>query len=147
MYKKLLIIGNVWPEPNSTAAGRRMLQLIEAFQNNDYKITFISAASKTDNSFQLEKLNIVTFEILLNDSSFDSLVKEIDPDIVIFDRFLTEEQFGWRITETCPKAIRILDTEDLHFLRTARHQAFNENASVSVNAGKSMPASSIQCQR
>ena len=132
MKNNLLIIGFVWPEPNSTAAGRRMLQLIEVFQNNDYKITFISAASKTDNSFQLEKLNIPTFETLLNDSSFDSLVKEIDPDIVIFDRFLTEEQFGWRITEICPKAIRILDTEDLHFLRTARHQAFKKKALVTL---------------
>ena len=134
MDKKLLIIGNIWPEPNATAAGIRMLQLIEVFLNNDYKVTFISAASKTDNSFQLEKLNIVTFEILLNDSSFDSLVKEIDPDIVIFDRFLTEEQFGWRITQTCPKALRVLDTEDLHFLRTARHQAFKEKVSLTLNS-------------
>lgn len=132
MTKKLLIIGNVWPEPNSTAAGRRMLQLIEVFQDNNYKITFVSAASKTDNSFHLEKLNILTFKILLNDSSFDSSVKEIDPDIVIFDRFLTEEQFGWRITKTCPKAIRILDTEDLHFLRAARHQAFKKKESIAL---------------
>ena len=132
MTKKLLIIGNVWPEPNSTAAGRRMLQLIEVFQDNNYKITFVSAASKTDNSFHLEKLNILTFKILLNDSSFDSSVKEIDPDIVIFDRFLTEEQFGWRITKTCPKAIRILDTEDLHFLRAARHMAFKMKEIVTL---------------
>jgi hypothetical protein len=26
--KKFLIIGSVWPEPNSSAAGTRMLQLI-----------------------------------------------------------------------------------------------------------------------
>ena len=133
MHKNVLIIGNVWPEPNSTAAGRRMLQLIDVFHENDFKITFVSPASKTDHSFHLSKLNIPTFEIQLNDASFDALLKEIQPDIVLFDRFLTEEQFGWRLSEICPQAIRILDTEDLHFLRAARHQAFKENAPNNLN--------------
>ena len=132
MSKKLLIIGNVWPEPNSTAAGRRMFQLIETFKENNYIITFVSAASKTENSLPLENLNIQTFEIQLNNSSFDLLLKEIYPDMVIFDRFLTEEQFGWRVAECCPNALRILDTEDLHFLRTARHRAFKNKEPVNL---------------
>ena len=110
MHKNLLIIGNVWPEPDSTAAGRRMLQLIDAFQDHEHKITFVSPASKTDHSLHLDKLNIPTFEIQLNNASFNALLKEIQPDIVLFDRFLTEEQFGWRVSEICPQAIRILDT-------------------------------------
>ena len=51
---------------------------------------------------------------------FDRFVKELNPNIVLFDRFMTEEQFGWRVAEAVPSAIRILDTEDLHFLRKAR---------------------------
>jgi hypothetical protein len=39
---------------------------------------------------------------------------------VLFDRFMMEEQFGWRVAEKCPNALRILDTEDLHCLRLAR---------------------------
>ena len=35
--KKLLIIGTVWPEPTSTAAGKRMLQLISIFKKLDYE--------------------------------------------------------------------------------------------------------------
>lgn len=132
MNKKLLIIGFVWPEPNSTAAGSRMLQLIEAFQNNDYQIVFVCAASKSDKSFNLEELNIQTFDIQLNDSSFDILVQQINPTIVLFDRFLTEEQFGWRIAKNCPDALRILDTEDLHFLRYARHQALKNKTKVAL---------------
>lgn len=131
--KNLLIIGFVWPEPNSTAAGSRMLQLISLFQKNGFTVTFVCAASKTTNSFDLEKLNIQTFDILLNDSSFDSLIKKINPDFVLFDRFLTEEQFGWRIAEICPEAIRILDTEDLHFLRNARQVAHQNNTSVTLS--------------
>jgi hypothetical protein len=36
---------------------------------------------------------------------------------VLFDRFMIEEQFGWRVAENCPDALRVLDTEDLHCLR------------------------------
>ena len=130
--KNLLIIGFVWPEPNSTAAGSRMLQLIDLFQKKCFNINFVCAASKTDKSFDLEKLNIQTFNSLLNDSSFDKLVKKISPDFVLFDRFLTEEQFGWRIAKNCPEAIRILDTEDLHFLRNARQIAYQNNEKVTL---------------
>ena len=132
MTKNLLIIGFVWPEPKSTAAGRRMLQLIDFFQKNDYLINFVSTASKTTKSFNLEELGIQTHEIKLNDSSFDTLLKNINPNITLFDRFLTEEQFGWRISEICPKSIKILDTEDLHFLRSARHQAYKNKEEVTL---------------
>ena len=59
----------------------------------------------------------------MNDSSFDRWVSDLDPTIVIFDRFVTEEQFSWRLRENCPNALRILDTEDLHFLRESRRNA------------------------
>jgi glycosyltransferase involved in cell wall biosynthesis len=65
--------------------------------------------------------------VKLNDSSFDDYVRELNPQIVLFDRFMTEEQFGWRVADQCPDALRILDTEDLHCLRHARHQALKEN--------------------
>ena len=40
---------------------------------------------------------------------------------------MIEEQFGWRVTEQCPNALKVLDTEDLHCLRKGRHQAFKGN--------------------
>jgi glycosyltransferase involved in cell wall biosynthesis len=131
--KNLLIIGFIWPEPSSTAAGTRMLQLIEFFQINNYNITFVSTSIKTDKSFHLENLNIKTFHIQLNDSSFDKLLKETNPSIVLFDRYLTEEQFGWRVSENCPNALKILDTEDLHFLRSARQVAYKNKSNLNSN--------------
>ena len=119
----IIIIGHVWPEPNSTAAGTRMLQLIQFFIHAEYIITFVSSSAKTENSTDLEKLGISCLEIRLNTSDFDVLLKKIDPVIVLFDRFYTEEKFGWIVTEISPKAIKILDTEDLHLLRIARHKA------------------------
>ena len=125
--KNLVIIGKVFPEPNSTAAGSRMLQLMEIFLSQNYQITFLSTASVSENSFDLSSKNISFQNIVLNDSSFDELIKNLNPEIVIFDRFTTEEQFGWRVSEQVPNAIKILDTEDLHFLRNAREKAFNKN--------------------
>lgn len=123
MQKRLLIIGVVWPEPKSSAAGSRMMQLIALFLSQHYKITFATATSKTDNAYDLKSLGINEVTIQLNSSSFDDFISELQPDIVLFDRFLAEEQFGWRVSEICPKALRILDTEDLHGLRKGRAQA------------------------
>lgn len=123
---KLLIIGFVWPEPKSSAAGTRMMQLIETFQSQNYNITFASPCEKKDNAFDLCALNIVEQVLEVNSSSFDVFVSELNPDVVLFDRFMMEEQFGWRVAENCPNALRILDTEDLHGLRKGRHQAFKD---------------------
>lgn len=125
--KNLVIIGKVFPEPNSTAAGYRMIQLMDLFLTQNYQITFLSTATISENSFDLSSKNIQFQNILLNDSSFDELIKNLNPDIVVFDRFTTEEQFGWRVSEQVPNAVKILDTEDLHFLRNAREKAFKQN--------------------
>ena len=121
--KKVLIIGLTWPEPDATAAGTRMMQLIHFFTSKGCQVFFASSASKSTLSYDFQKTPVSTFEIELNNSAFDKKIIELDPTIVLFDRFLTEEQFGWRVQENCPDAIRILDTEDLHLLRTSRHLA------------------------
>ncbi len=123
----VLIIGLVWPEPNSSAAGGRMLQLIRLFQEQCWKVTFASAAQESDFMFDLNSLGVATEAIKLNTSSFDAFVKELNPTMVLFDRFVIEEQFGWRVAANCPEALRILDTEDLHCLRIARQTSWKEN--------------------
>ena len=60
-------------------------------------------------------------------------ITELQPDIVVFDRFMVEEQFGWRVAECCPNALRILDTIDLHCLRLARQVAVKEQREFSVD--------------
>ena len=124
--KHVLIIGFVWPEPKSSAAGSRMLQLINTFQLQNYHITFSSPSSKSNQASDLKSLDIEEQVIALNDSSFDDFITKLQPDIVIFDRFMMEEQFGWRVTACCPNALKILDTEDLHALRKGRQQAYKD---------------------
>ena len=121
--KKLLIIGQVWPEPTSSAAGTRMIQLIDCFKKAEFEITFACAASKSDFSFDLKSKDVSEVEIKLNDESFNQFIKDLNPAIVLFDRFMIEEQYSWRVNQECPNALKILDTEDLHFLRNARQTA------------------------
>ncbi|MGB6153364.1 MAG: glycosyltransferase [Pricia sp.] len=132
--KTVLIIGFTWPEPASTAAGNRMLQLLRYFKEREYRIVFTSTAVETTLSMDLEAMGIEKTQIKLNDSSFDEFLRNLRPNVVVFDRFLTEEQFGWRVDEFAPQALRVLDTEDLHSLRTTRQALLKKNIPFSVDA-------------
>ena len=123
----------VWPEPTSSAAGTRMVQLIQLFQEYDYEIVFVSSAQESDFSYDLNSIGVVTKKVALNCSSFDDYIKELNPDMVLFDRFISEEQFGWRVAENCPTAIRVLDTEDLHCLRITRQNAVKHKKEFQID--------------
>lgn len=147
----VLFIGLVWPEPTSSAAGTRIIQLIKLYTKLQYKIVFASAALENEYSFDLEMLEVEKHTITLNCSSFDDFIKKIIPNIVVFDRFISEEQFGWRVFENCPKAIRILDSEDLHCLRLERQNAikkgyvFNEEDLINSEIAMREIASILRC--
>jgi len=128
--KKLLVLGYVWPEPNSSAAGSHMLSLLTLFVQQDWHVTFASPAQQGEHKVDLTELGITEQTVALNCSSFDDFISELNPNIVLFDRFMLEEQFGWRVAKHCPDALRILDTEDLHSLRHARHQALKQNRTL-----------------
>ncbi len=115
-----LIIGKGWPEPDSTAAGRRTLGIVQALQAGGCSVTFATAAQRTQYSLDLEARDISVHSFQPNDSAFDKWLAALGPDLVLFDRFIMEEQFGWRVENVCPKALRVLDTSDLHCLREAR---------------------------
>lgn len=118
----VLIIGYVWPEPRSSAAGSRMIELIELFRAQGWTVTFASAAALSEHRADLAALGVPEVPITLNCDSFDTFVGELQPDLVLFDRFFSEEQFGWRVERACPNALRILETCDLHSLRDARQR-------------------------
>lgn len=119
---RCLVLGKVWPEPSSTAAGRRTLDVIIALQEAGWELHFASAAQKGVHALDLNAIDVCTYTIEVNDSGFDTWIHELAPDVVLFDRFMTEEQFGWRVAEQCPDALRVLDTSDLHCLRLAREK-------------------------
>ncbi|WP_341520008.1 glycosyltransferase [Pseudomonas sp. G.S.17] len=129
---RVLIIGYVWPEPRSSAASGHMMQLIQCFLEQGWQITFASPATEGEHVADLAALGIARVHIELNNSSFDAFVGELAPDIVLFDQFMIEEQFGWRVEKHCPDALRVLETSDLQSLRNTRHlqlKQFLENSS------------------
>ncbi|PBP68360.1 glycosyltransferase, partial [Pseudomonas syringae] len=103
-----------------------MMQLIQCFLEQDWQITFASPATEGEHRADLLGLGIHEVHIALNDSSFDVFVSELQPDVVLFDQFMIEEQFGWRVEQQCPDALRILETSDFQSLRHARHQLLKD---------------------
>ena len=145
--KTLFYIGHTFPEPTTTAAGTRTLQILQVFQQLGYSITFGTTAQKTPYSLDLATLDIHTIPLQLNDTSFDALVLKLKPEVVIYDRFITEEQFGWRVQENSPNTLQILDTQDLHFLRKAREIALKKGESLQLfsETAKREIASILRC--
>ncbi len=119
----LLVVGAVWPEPRSSAAGAHILQVLRPLIREGWSVTFASTALDSEFAVDLASLGISTESVKVNDPGFDQLLHSLQPQVVLFDRFFIEEQFGWRVEQNCPNALRILNCEDLHCLRDARQQA------------------------
>jgi len=124
-----------------------MIQLVDLFLSKGYDVTFASAASKSDFSYDFSGKKVIEQEIKLNDESFNFFLKELMPDVIMFDRFMVEEQYGWRVQQECPDAIKILDTEDLHFLRSARQISAKKNDVLDLynDTAKREIASILRC--
>jgi len=104
-----------------------MMQILETFLTQGWDITFSSPATIGEHKADLPALGITECAIELNNSSFDDFIRELAPDIVLFDRFMMEEQFGWRVEKHCPAALRVLETSDLQSLRDARQQRLKDD--------------------
>ncbi|WP_122054387.1 glycosyltransferase [Vibrio sp. Evd11] len=128
--KTVLAIGYVWPEPNSSAAGSHMMSLLRLFKRQGWSVEFATPAQETEHMIDLSEEGISSKSIQLNCDSFDQYIEDLQPDVVMFDRFMMEEQFGWRVEKVCPNAFKLLDTEDLQFLRNARHEAVKKETEL-----------------
>lgn len=124
---KIITLANVPVCPTASAAGKRMLYLLESFINAGFETVFACSQEKNEYAFDLTKIGIRVEKIILNDDSFNDWIISENPAIVVFDRFICEEQFGWRVAKYTPDALRILDTEDLHCLRKVREKCLKNN--------------------
>ena len=120
---KVLIMGYVWPEVTSSAAGLRDWNLVNYFLKQNWKVLYSSQAKENEFTKKLVDSGVTTVRHAPNDNRFNTWISHEQPDFVVFDRFVTEEQFGWRVRDNFPPCVQILDTQDLHFLRKQRQQA------------------------
>jgi len=124
--RKLLIIAHLWPESNTTAAGQHLLTLIQSFKNAKYQVHLGCTLDKTPLGDSLSEYDIQVHRIALNCNSFDELLVDLRPEVILFDRFISEEQFGWRVYKNLPQCLTLLNTEDLHSLRLSRSKGKEE---------------------
>jgi hypothetical protein len=104
-----------------------MVGFMELFHAQNWAITYACTAAQSEHCYPLESLNIQQENIAVNDSKFNDFIRELSPGIVLYDRFMVEEQFSWRVDKYCPDAVTILETSDLHCLRKARQTALQQN--------------------
>jgi glycosyltransferase involved in cell wall biosynthesis len=131
---RLLVVGAVWPEPHSSAAGAHLLQVLRPLLGQGWDISFASTATESEYATDLPALGISIENVKVNDPGFDDLLRSLQPEVVLFDRFFIEEQFGWRVEQQCPNALRILNCEDLHCLREARERSHRRNEALDQSA-------------
>jgi glycosyltransferase involved in cell wall biosynthesis len=120
----------VWPEPLSSAAGVRTLELCRHLRQLGYAVTFLSPCRENAASLALAREGVSTLPCPANDSLVEGRLKELRPDLVIYDRFVMEEQFGWRARSLWPDALHLVDTQDLHTVRRARERLLAQGKSL-----------------
>ena len=142
---RVFVISTVWPETRSSAAGVRTKALLDmAFELGASHVACGSPAKATHYKEELSSAGIETIPLRINCDSFDREIRELRPDIVIYDRFNLEEQFGWRVRKNAPTALSVLDTQDLHFIRRSR-RAYIDNEPSRTKALTSLPSPEVFC--
>jgi glycosyltransferase involved in cell wall biosynthesis len=149
---RVLFASLVWPTPWASGAGVRttsLARLLRELSPNGSHLSVVSGAREGFGSqgshaervpfTWLRESGLVddTIQCSPNDSAGVShLLGQTQPDVVVFDTFAAEEQWGWSVRRHCPNAITVLDTQDLHSLRYARHEALKERLPFPVSPGE-----------
>ncbi len=136
---RVLFLLSIWPEEQSSAASNRSLQLAEALREAGYDLVLAADGREKAACEALRARGFSCVRLLANDASFEEYLQHAPPDWVLFDRFATEEKYGWRVRAICPEAIRVLDTIDLHFVRVARELSRDETSLRSLPAAELLP--------
>ena len=122
--RSVLFVSFLWPEASSSAAGVRTRSLLEAFQAWGWQVHYLACARANEHTESLERSGVTAHRVSPNrGADFEDALDRSSPDAVVFDRFTAEEAFSFRVRAARPTAARILDMQDLHALRRARHDA------------------------
>lgn len=120
LSRRAVFISSIWPQADASAIGSHNALWVRDLLDFGFDVTYAATAVDHSSRLQLESDGVRTEFIKPNDSSFDRWISKRSPELVVFDRFFIEEQFGWRVHENAPDAFRVLHTQDLHCLRSLR---------------------------
>ena len=134
--RSVLFVSFLWPEASSSAAGVRTRSLLEAFQAWGWQVHYLACARANEHTESLERSGVTAHRVSPNrGADFEDALDRSSPDAVVFDRFTAEEAFSFRVRAARPTAARILDMQDLHALRRARHDAVKKALSLATLPG------------
>ena len=107
------------------------MDVMQSLQAAGWELHFACCAQPSPHAVDLGAHGISVHSIRVNETAFDPWIKALQPELVLFDRFMIEEQFAWRVAQQCPQALRVIDTSDLHCLRAARQDALKTGGAFS----------------
>ena len=148
----VLFVSPVWPERSSSAAGVRTSDLVSSFIERGSIVHYAASMASYDDESkrrhvdEVERLGAMTHVCQPNrEGDFVDILEKSRPDVVIFDRFYTEEMFSHIVEKHMPNACRVLDMQDVHFLRTWRQQQVaTSGGDLYENVLMNMPPSSYE---
>jgi hypothetical protein len=136
--KSALLICATVPVVSHSAACVRTIGVVEALQKHHWNV---HVCSIQNNREAMEQRSIDCQYLPPNDrKALNAAVRATKPDIVLFDRFYIEEMFGAAVREECPQALRILDTQDLHALRTGREHIITQQKGDLMDSVRHRPS-------
>ena len=131
--RAVLFLSPIWPEPASSAAGVRTEALLRAFKSWNYDVSYAAGAKSNTYTDLLKTYGVNVYHVGPNrKEQLADVLRACRPDVVVFDRFMAEEAFSFRIRELSPQSLRVLDMQDLHSLRQSRQTLVEANAAASV---------------
>ena len=128
----VLFLSFVPLSPETSAAGVRTRDLMEGFLKAGFSDVHYACASKMDEqenrevNKQLVERGVKFYANAIpnREDAFKTVLEECGKrnpiDVVVFDRFLAEEAYSFRVREMCADALRVLDMQDCHALRRER---------------------------
>lgn len=117
--KHVLYIASLFPQPNASAAGVHTMSILHAFYNHmkPEKITFAAPQQTNNNAHaaalreQFPNCTIETVTMLPNNTqSMEKNAILQDANVCVFDTFINEEMFGWKVNQMAPHCMAVIDT-------------------------------------
>jgi hypothetical protein len=100
-----MFVSFLWPETSSSAAGVRTTSLLRAFQSWGWSVHYLACARPNVHTASLEAEGISVHHVLPNRGErFEAALLAAAPDAVVFDRFMAEEAFSFRVRAAVPSA-------------------------------------------
>ena len=117
-------------DASASAAGARSEALVRGALDRGWRVSALSSADR--GGVGVGALGARVGRVEANrGGSWEAALEGVEaPDVVVFDRFLSEEAHSWRVRELWPNAARILDMQDCHALRRARERAATAGAGM-----------------